>query len=202
MSSPNVTRGHGLLEGFLARRRAKMADRLIPGELRAGRILDVGCGSSPFFLGQTRFAERYGVDKMVPASADPGPNADGLRLAHFDVDTSDRLPFDDAFFDTVTMLAVFEHIKMDRLILLLDEIHRVLKPGGVYVLTTPAGWTGPILDTMKLLRLVSPEEIDEHEDSYSRKKIRAVIARTKLATCDQRFGLFECGMNVWGVVRK
>ena len=139
------------MEGFLARKRALMADRLIPASLRAGRILDIGCGSHPFFLSQTDFAERHGVDKMVPPDrAHPvAPNDAGLRLVHFNIDSTDQLPYDDDFFDVVTMLAVFEHIRPDRLLVLLDEVHRVLKPDGAYVMTTPAGWTGPILGAMK-----------------------------------------------------
>lgn len=37
MSKSNVTRGYGLLEGFLAKQRAKMADKLIPSIYRGGR---------------------------------------------------------------------------------------------------------------------------------------------------------------------
>jgi hypothetical protein len=43
MSKTRITRGFGLLEGFLASKRAQMADRLIPGDLRNGKILDICC---------------------------------------------------------------------------------------------------------------------------------------------------------------
>ena len=35
------------------------------------------------------------------------------------------------------MLAVFEHVRLDRMTWLLDEIHRVLKPGGRYLTGNP-----------------------------------------------------------------
>ena len=66
-SKPNYTRGGGLLEPALARYRANMANKLIPEQLRSGRILDVGCGSYPYFLSHTAFAEKYAIDQLLPA---------------------------------------------------------------------------------------------------------------------------------------
>lgn len=194
MSSTRVTRGHGVLEPVLAKLRAKKAESLVPTGARSGRILDFGCGSYPFFLTTTRFAERFGLDKMVDLATKP---PDGVKLDKFDIDTQDRLPFETDFFDVVTMLAVFEHIRVDRLKILINEIHRVLKPKGVYIMTTPSGWTGPILDGLKTFGMVSKEEIDEHQDSYSVPKIRAIMRDTKFQDSSCRYGHFELGMNVW-----
>lgn len=195
MEGERVTRGHGLLEAFLSKLRARQANALIRPEHRRGRVLDVGCGSFPFFLSTTRFAEKYGIDKMV-ADGGAGRTA-GVQLASHDFYKVDRLPFPDNHFDVVTMLAVFEHIRVDRLTLLLSDIHRVLKPAGSYIMTTPSGWTGPVLTTLKVARLVSSEEIDEHEDSYSAAKIRAIMARTPFQPQKTQIGYFELGMNVW-----
>jgi len=201
-----ATRGHGLLENFLSAKRAAMADRLIPAELRGGSVLDIGCGTTPRFLRMCGFASRAGVDQLVERGAEVVvPRSDPvIRLKHFDAKHDERLPYGNAVFDAVTMLAVFEHIPVERLMLLLGEVDRVLKPGGVYVLTTPAGWTGPVLSMLKMLRLVSPEEIDEHEDSYSPGMIRAILERTPLAgpRNEIQFGHFELGANVWGKVSK
>ncbi len=45
------------------------------------------------------------------------------------------LPYEDASFDSVISFQVIEHIRNDRLFL--KEIYRVLRPGGVLLLTTP-----------------------------------------------------------------
>ncbi len=196
MSEARVTRGHGFLEPTLAKFRAAKANSLISPEQRRGRILDFGCGSFPFFLTTTEFADKYGLDKMVnPAGSSGVPRH--IKLAPFDIYKTDRLPFDDAFFDVVTMLAVFEHIRVDRLTSLITDIHRVLKPGGAYVMTTPSGWTGPVLDALKMVGGVSREEIDEHEDSYSAAKIKSIMANTPFRPENTRIGYFEFGMNVW-----
>jgi SAM-dependent methyltransferase len=204
MAEGRVTRGHGYLEPMLARFRANKANSLIRPEQRAGRILDFGCGSFPFFLTTTEFNEKFGLDKMVTPEISNGlaKGAANIRLAPFDIYQQDRLPYDDNFFDVATMLAVFEHIRVDRLILLITELHRVLKPGGTYVMTTPSGWTGPILDALKSVGGVSKEEIDEHEDSYSGAKIRAIMAKTPFTPEKTRIGYFELGMNVWMAATK
>jgi len=198
----SVTRGHGLLEGWLSRKRAAMADRLIPQSLRGGAVLDIGCGSYPLFLSRTTFSKHYGIDRDVARfNGSPGL-PERLELIDHDVNAGARLPFDDDSLDVVTMLAVFEHIPLDQLRILLNEIDRVLKPSGRYILTTPAGWTGPILWALKILNCVSADEIDEHTGSYGPKSIKKILAETNLGKRPAKFGYFECFMNVWGVVGK
>lgn len=196
MGGERVTRGHGFMEATLSKWRAAKANSLIRPEQRQGRILDVGCGSHPYFLLSTQFAEKYGLDKMVTPEGIKAL-ADRVKLAPFETYDRKPLPFADGYFDVVTMLAVFEHIKVDSLVWLISEIHRVLKPGGSYVMTTPSGISGPVLGAMKLMGAVSKEEIDEHEDSYSQKKILAIMAKTPFDRAKIRIGLFELGMNAW-----
>ena len=59
-----MTRGKGLLEPMLADLRAQRANKLIPTNLRNGRILDIGCGSFPYFLAHTAFAEKFAIDQI------------------------------------------------------------------------------------------------------------------------------------------
>jgi len=95
------------------------------------------------------------------------------------------------------MLAVFEHIEPGPLAALLAEVCRVLRPGGIYVLTTPAHWTGPLLDLLTRVGMVSSDEIEEHQGSYGRAEIRAALERAGFASDRIRAGFFEAGMNNW-----
>jgi SAM-dependent methyltransferase len=194
-----VTRGHGFMEAFLAHQRARRADSLIPEQARSGRILDVGCGSYPTFLVNTTFGERYGLDRLV-AAADVGELH--VKLVEHDIADGSGLPFEDSFFDVVTMLAVFEHLETAALRRLLHEIHRVLRPGGLYVLTTPARWTEGLLKLMSRLGLVSDEEVSEHKAQYSAPEIVTLLLEGGFERSNIRHGTFEVGMNHWAVAQR
>jgi len=196
-----VTRGSGLLEGFLARQRSRQARRLIPPSASAGRVLDIGCGSYPLFLVGSDFAEKYGLDRVSISLPDELRDA-GLKLLEYDVQTGSALPFPPDHFDVVTMLAVFEHLEPPVLSRLLAEIRRVLKPGGIYVLTTPAHWTDWLLKLLGRLRLVSHEEIDEHQGSYRHSAIRSYLEEAGFSADRIRTGYFEAGMNSWATAAK
>ncbi|MGH7962496.1 MAG: class I SAM-dependent methyltransferase [Candidatus Binatia bacterium] len=63
-----------------------------------------------------------------------GPTPDGIAV-DYGVDLCQRLPYDDASFDVVLLVEVMEHLENHRIAL--GELARVLKPGGVLILTTP-----------------------------------------------------------------
>lgn len=197
MGDRHVTRGNGILEGFLAKQRAGMADALIPASPRKGRILDLGSGTYPFFLTTIQFAEKHGLDKLYRASPDNGLAAHNITVQEHDLQAEAVLPFDDQFFDVVTMLAVFEHIAPEHLPAVLSQIHRVLKYGGLFIITTPAPWSHGLLRVMARLSLVSLPEIEEHKACYSAGAISTLLMTGGFLDENIRFGYFELGMNLW-----
>ena len=191
-----VTRGNGLLEGLLARLRAEQANRLIPQPLRQGRILDIGCGSSPYFLAHTSFQEKFAIDQL-PATA----GLDEITWHTLDLNTDPNLPFGDSFFNVITMLAVAEHLDPARLVELLRESRRVLAPEGMVLLTTPAAWSDRLLKAMARVRLVSKEEIDEHVYAYTLPLLGWYFGTAGFQMDRLRFGYFELGLNMWATAR-
>src|SRR5512140_1257113 len=159
-TTAGYTRGKGLLEPFLARLRMQGANGLIPAELRSGRILDIGCGSYPYFLAHTAFKEKFAVDqlRMLPETAAQNQ----VEFYTLNLNETPRLPFANEYFDAVTLLAVVEHLNPDSMAVLFQESCRVLKTGGLLILTTPAAWADGLLKTMARMNLVSAEEIHEH----------------------------------------
>jgi SAM-dependent methyltransferase len=196
-----TTRGNGLLENFLARQRSAMADRLIPEAARSGRLLDIGCGTFPFFLQSVRFAQKYGIDQVASSEA-IHLEANGLNISNLDVSKEKQFPFADNFFDVISMLAVFEHLDPSRLSGILAEIYRVLKPGGVYIMTTPAPWTHHLLRLLARCNLVSREEIEEHKGAYSHESIAGFLEKGGFKRSGMGFGRFEAGMNLWATAKK
>jgi SAM-dependent methyltransferase len=78
----------------------------------------------------------------------------------------DGIPFPDGAFDIVTMLAVIEHLKDPAPVI--DEVARVLAPGGRFVLTTPkraAEW---------IIALYARDIGDEHAHYYTVDSLRAL----------------------------
>jgi SAM-dependent methyltransferase len=187
-----VTRGNGLLEGLLARLRAREANRLIPHGLRRGRILDIGCGSNPYFLAHTSFQEKFAIDQL-PNS----PAMEEIAFHSLDLNLDPHLPFEDGFFHVITMLAVVEHLDPARLVELFRECRRVLTPQGMVALTTPAAWADRLLHLMARMRLVSKEEIDEHVYAYTLPLLGWYFGSAGFPMTSLRFGYFELGLNLW-----
>jgi SAM-dependent methyltransferase len=202
MDNPSVTRGYGLLERFLAKKRAVKANNLIPQSYRSGRILDIGSGAYPFFLLTTRFSEKYGIDKTFRASSQTGSKNHSIELMYHDIESEDPLPFNDEYFDVVTMLAIFEHIMPQRLPKVFQEVYRVLKRGGLLIITTPACWTGFILRGMAMAGLVSSMEIEEHKGLHKADSIVDTLRQCGFTSDRIQLGYFELHMNTWATAMK
>lgn len=187
------TRGNGLLEDFLAKKRAQKANNLILQSYRKGRILDIGCGSYPYFLINTNFNQKYGIDPSLKLSDVKNKH---LNLQVMDV-AGNNLPFLDNYFDTVTMLAVFEHIDGNKLIPVLKEIRRILKKEGLYIITTPAPWSDKLLHQMSKVGLISSEEIHEHKTHHTKSKIEEMLRISGFKDEKIKSGYFEIYMNMW-----
>lgn len=198
--STTFTRGKGLLEPLLARLRTQKANQLIPGNLRAGRILDIGCGSYPYFLAHTAFKEKFAVDQLPM----PKETAESNRIQFFELNlnTQPKLPFADDYFEVVTLLAVVEHLNPESMAALFQESHRVLRQGGMVVLSTPAAWSDGLLHTMAHLGLVSAEEIHEHAFAYTLPLLGWHFGQAGFAMTKVKFGYFEFMLNMWATAEK
>lgn len=199
-SDASVTRGSGLLERMLAQMRAGQANRLIPTHLRSGRILDIGCGSYPYFLAHTSFKEKFAIDQ-IPILEQA---ASQLQIDHYTLNLNQQphLPFDDNFLSVVTLLAVVEHLDPSSMAALFTETYRVLQPGGMVIMTTPAAWSDGLLHTMAKIRLVSAEEIHEHVYAYTLPLIGWYFGQAGFKMQKIRFGYFEMMLNMWGTAEK
>ncbi len=93
--------------------------------------LDYGCGKGETVIaGRGRGLEIFGAEAFYEGSnIRPDVEASGLFGTVIREIKDGRLDFPDGFFDVVTSNQVFEHVT--DLDAVLDEINRVLKPGGV-----------------------------------------------------------------------
>jgi SAM-dependent methyltransferase len=101
-------------------------------KIKAGdKLLDVGCGRGEFLKGFISCGVKgYGVDRSYAAEK-YCPDAD-LRIANLE---AEALPYPDNYFDVVYSKSVIEHFYYPEK--LLQEIYRVLKPGGLVITLCP-----------------------------------------------------------------
>ena len=122
---------------------ADVRERLVLRELRpflraAARLLDVGCGDGTFLvhlLARHPEVDVAGIDfSATGVSSAPEPLKP--RLAVGDVERlADHYP--PASFDLATCIEVLEHVSRPEAVV--EGLARLLRPGGVFVLTVPHG---------------------------------------------------------------
>lgn len=93
-------------------------------------VLDVGCGTGRMVqLLHGQFGRVAGVEPS--GGMIEGAHARGLGEGVFQQATAERLPYDDATFDVVYSACVFHHVDRDAHIAMVQEMRRVLRPGGL-----------------------------------------------------------------------
>ena len=120
-------------------RTAAMFDLLGNADLNGQRWLDAGCGTGTLSrLLAARGCDVTGVDassEMIAAARgrSDGPLAGKLKFQQ--IPTIANLPFADRSFDGVLCASVLEYVP--DLAQCLAQIHRVLRPGGLLLVSTP-----------------------------------------------------------------
>ena len=149
-----------------------------PGEL----VIDAGCGSGVI----ADYLASSGAEVM---GVDANPEAIGFATAEF---ARPNLRFvlglvDDAMtlgrpVDKFYSLEVIEHIYRPQGVAMLRNFHRLLRPGGRALITTPnyrSAW--PVLEwTLDTLRLAPKMAGEQHVEHYHRRKLRDVAREAGL----------------------
>ncbi len=131
-----------------------------------GPVLDLGCGTGGVLKHLLRFGDAVGVD--------PSPEAAGYcrrRGLPVALASGHCLPFADATFGAVLALDVIEHVDDD--VGLLREARRVLRPGGVVIITVPAlPWLWS-----------SHDDVNHHRRRYLRGTLAWAVRAAGLEPC-------------------
>lgn len=104
-----------------------------------GRVLDVGCGAGrvAVALAERGFrVEALDTEARVVEQAQKFAARSGVEVSFFVGDFQNADPrFPDEGYDAVVCSEVLEHVERWRDVV--DNVRRVLKPGGLFILTTP-----------------------------------------------------------------
>ena len=201
MNESQVIEGCGPVDLFLAKQRYKLAHKKIKSVTERNRILDIGCGGYPLFLISTNFTEKYGLDQNIVTDGEAKVVENNITIKNYNID-NENFPFEDNFFDVVCMLAVFEHIEPDKLVDVHKDVYRILKPNGMYVMTTPTFWTAGLLSFLAKMHIISDAPIKEHKGSYKYSDVASVLEKSSFEKEKMRHGYFELYMNMWVTARK
>jgi len=142
----------GLLRSHLAGRRPR-------------RVLDLGCGMGGFLPGLAEIC-----DEVYPSDI----SVEGLeRCAERgfpmgSVSSGYALPYADGSFDLVCMFDAIEHIPDDNRVM--REVQRVLKPGGLVLVTVPA----------YQFLYANNDRVAQHQRRYTRPRLTAVFEQAGL----------------------
>lgn len=125
-----------------------------------GWMADLGAGTGGILAGVSEGGRSVAVEGS-PELVRFGRGRHGLPFVR--ADAGSRLPFRDAALDTVSMFDVLEHLDRDGEAL--EEIYRILRPGGKLLLTVPAFsalWS-------------SHDEMHHHRRRYSRSGLTRLL---------------------------
>lgn len=111
--------------------RGLLAFNWIPNGYR--NLLDVGCSHAYFTRYFSQKVENvYGIDVEEEAVEIATKRYPKIK---FKVSPAENIPYEKDLFDIVTMLDTFEHTQNEKKVL--DELYRVIKPGGILIFTVP-----------------------------------------------------------------
>ncbi|MFH1560399.1 MAG: methyltransferase domain-containing protein [Chloroflexota bacterium] len=140
MSLPKLRPGEPIAYGSLGiQRRLEVIRRRVALEGRS--LLDVGCGNGAqtlAFLEHVGWCEAIDVDPGLLALFQDKVLEGGLSHCSLHQMDAQALDFPDQVFDVITAIEVLEHVPDHHRTL--DEMFRVLKPGGWLALSVPNRW--------------------------------------------------------------
>src|SRR3989344_395300 len=101
---------------------------------KIGRLLDFGCGNG-YFLGKlkNKVEGLYGCDPYGEPFEKKSVNFEDVKFEK--INPHEPLPYPDCFFDVVTAIEVIEHVGDEKRVI--RELYRILKNGGVLIITVP-----------------------------------------------------------------
>jgi ubiquinone/menaquinone biosynthesis C-methylase UbiE len=104
-------------------------------------FLEIGCGDAAVSIAASEIVRQaIGADVQDKLLSDR-PRPSNFRFVK--LSGGPYLPFDASTIDVTSSDQLIEHLHPEDVVLHLQEVARVLKPGGTYICTTPSALTGP-----------------------------------------------------------
>ncbi len=165
-------------------------------EINGKKVLEIGAGRGDFSIW---LAQKYpnaiivGTDFSTKAIEIAKTKLSTNANLFFQVENAENLSFENSSFDWIISCETLEHVfnpqKMS------DEIYRVLKPGGNFILTTENYFNGFILMWIKTWVTKKPfnsgSGIQPHENFFTFIKVKSFFKKSGLKITDTRSNHFQ-----------
>ncbi|MCA9467338.1 MAG: class I SAM-dependent methyltransferase [Nitrospira sp.] len=150
----------------------KVIHEHFPSDRRA-TVIDLGCGHGAL----VHFAVTAGYQNVVGVDRSPEQVQEARRLGIPGVREGDLLEtlasLSDESVDVLIAFDVIEHFTKDEFVLFVDEVHRVLRKGGKWILHTPNG-ESPLAGRMRYGDFT-------HEQAFTRTSLAQILMASGFA---------------------
>lgn len=174
-----------LFEPLFQELRIRQIIEFIP---KNSKLVDIGCDQPQVLIDRVcdDMESCVGIDIVVKEH-----RHGNVTILQQNLQKKIKLPSSSA--TVITMLAVLEHMKYPKD--MIQECFRILRPGGVLLVTVPAPSSKPLLEVFAVLGLVRKEMIEQHESYFTPKKLTS-LAR-EVGFSEVTVELFEFGFNTF-----
>lgn len=159
-------------------------------------LCDFGCGTNLHLLNTLKSYIRLGIGldlKLKPQS--------GKKIKPIRCNLDESVPLRSNTLDVITSLAVLEHLNNP--LKNLTEAHRILKKGGVLILTTPAPVSKKILEFLTFkLGLLSIDTVGDHKNYFDKKILKNMLISAGFEEAKVKIKSFQIGFNNLVIAKK
>ncbi|MCD4720406.1 MAG: class I SAM-dependent methyltransferase [Desulfobacula sp.] len=113
--------------------RLGIINKIVP--IHGDKLLDIGCGNGAYTMHMASSFKSVEAIDIEPDRLKIFRQENKLDNINIYNMSADEMDFNDETFDAITAIEVVEHV--NNLASVLNEVHRVLKKGGWFALTTP-----------------------------------------------------------------
>ena len=159
-------------------------------------VMDIGCGPHVQLLKEIsgQIKEGIGIDPNVPNNIEGN-----IKTKTFFLEKN--INQESGSVNVVTAMAILEHL--DDPLSISKEIYRILKPGGVYLITTPTWIAKPILEFLSFkLHLVDEPSLREHKRYFWKDELKEILIKSGFRKSNIKLKYFEFGCNLFAVAKK
>jgi ubiquinone/menaquinone biosynthesis C-methylase UbiE len=153
-----------------------------------GVLVDIGCNDPPDTINRVREKMDFcvGIDAEVQNTVSKNYELKQCFIKK-------KIPVESELANVVTMLAVLEH--MDHPQAIINECFRILKPGGILLITVPSPLNKYPLEVLSKLGIVQQKMIDQHKNYFTHQSLRDMFDKAGFSSATVE--AFQLGLNTF-----